>query len=97
MLSTFRADIARLPIVTRLGLWVFGTGAALDLIVHTAPEALSETMHNYLGHDGATAHLVTIAGMLAIVAGVMDQAIRKQSPKPAVEQERKEEPIARGQ
>jgi hypothetical protein len=93
MFSTFRAELARLPIVTRLGLWVFGAGAALDMLVHLAPSALSETMHNYLGHDGATAHLVTIVGMLAIVMGVMERAIRKQAPRTVEVQEREEEPI----
>ncbi len=72
-----------LTLLQRAGLPTFVTGATLDLFYHAAPIAWLPTIDRYLGPDGSRAHLITFAGMVLILASVLDAAVslRRQSPE----------------
>ncbi len=60
-----------LPGILQVGLIVFALGAALDIVFHIAPAGWSSVLRLILGQDGHIAHLVTFAGMVIIVVGIL--------------------------
>jgi hypothetical protein len=69
--------LAQLPGLTRLGLLVLLLGAAGDLTFHALPETAA--LQPLLGGDGYYAHLVTFAGMLVMLIGVLRQGLSAES------------------
>lgn len=66
-----------LPRLCRAGLVLFGAGGAGDLVYHTAPAHLAATLTPLLGAEAGRAHLVTLAGMVAILASVVWRGLRR--------------------
>jgi hypothetical protein len=56
------------------GLAVVFVGAAADVAFHVLTPPLPFALSALLGVDGVHAHLLTLAGMLAAVLGLVDQA-----------------------
>ncbi len=63
-------EYVSLPGLMRLGLVILLIGAALDMFYHLAPAAWVGTAEIILGRDGYNAHLVTLVGMLIMIAGL---------------------------
>lgn len=66
--------LQRIPLLVLLGLLLMAIGAALDVVVHLGP------VHDH--GDGAldehVAHLIGIAGMAFVLAGVVTHGVRRQ-------------------
>ena len=71
--------LAELPWLTRFGLLVLLLGAVGDLTYHAWPAAEPALLQLLLGADGYRAHLVTFAGMLVMLVGVVRQGLSAQS------------------
>jgi hypothetical protein len=59
-----------------IGVLVFGTGDLADVLYHSAPAAWQPTLEAYLGTDGELAHLALFAGMVLVVAGLIQTGLR---------------------
>jgi hypothetical protein len=55
---------------------LFGVGAAGDLGHHTLPHHLSMALTPFVGPNAYYAHVLTLVGMLTLVASVLWQAAR---------------------
>lgn len=67
--------LRRIPLLVVLGLLLMATGAVVDVVVHLGPA------HDH-GHGGGLdehgAHLIGIAGMVLVLAGVIIYGARRQ-------------------
>ncbi len=59
-----------------LGSGVLALGGLGDLLYHALPPAALAPMALLLGPDGATAHLITFAGMAVALLGVVVRGLR---------------------
>ena len=66
-----RVEWAELPILLRSGLLVFVVGSFLDLSHHATMLPWSQSLEPYLGSDGEWAHVITLAGMVLIMVGIL--------------------------
>ena len=64
----------RLAPLVAAGLAVVFVGAAADLVFHLLAPSLPSAMRALLGDRGVHAHLLTLAGMLVAVLGLVGQA-----------------------
>ena len=71
-IETLRTDLAALPGTVRLGLGVSAIGGAADLVTHASFSAGSAGNGTEL-----SAHLVTFAGMVLVLAGVVVDGVRQ--------------------
>ena len=69
-LESWIAEYISLPGLMRLGLVILLLGAALDMFYHLAPAGWVGTAEILLGRNGYNAHLVTLIGMLLMIAGL---------------------------
>jgi hypothetical protein len=77
MTSVPRAARATAQAVTvvRAGALLFAEGAVADVVYHLVPTPLP-ALERLLGPGGAHAHLATLLGMVAILAGVLLRGLR---------------------
>ncbi len=75
----FAIDIVRrtrrLPLLVLIGLALMAAGGTIDVILHLDPE--SQHAHETFGSEHL-AHLVGIAGMVLVLAGVVAHGARRQ-------------------
>jgi hypothetical protein len=71
--------LRRLPVVVLIGLAVMALGGVLDVVIHLAPGA-----HHAHGSFASehVAHLVGIAGMTLVLAGVVIHGVRTTHRRP---------------
>jgi hypothetical protein len=67
--------LRRLPLLMLIGLAVMAAGGALDVILHLGPS--SEHVHAGFGSEHV-AHVIGIAGMVLVLAGVVSHGARRQ-------------------
>lgn len=84
-----------LPRPMRLGLIVFAFGGFLNVLYYASPSGWMLFLNNYLGTNGSTAHLVTLAGMVVVMLGVFRTAFTGARRSRDNDIKRKEEPIDR--
>ena len=68
-------EVARLPVATRIGLAVMVAAAALDVAIHLL--AAPHGAHGSFSMEHA-AHMLGIAGMVLVLAGVVTHGARRQ-------------------
>lgn len=66
-----------LPRLCQAGLVLFGAGGAGDLVYHASPAHLAAALTPLLGAEAGRAHLVTLAGMVAILVSVVWRGLRR--------------------
>lgn len=65
--------LRRISLLVMLGLLLMATGAVVDVVVHLGP------VHDHTGGlDEHGAHLIGIAGMALVLAGVVTHGARRQ-------------------
>lgn len=77
--------VRRLPILMLLGLAVMAVGGALDIVVHGL--GFAHAAHDHVHDFGIEhlAHLVGIAGMVLVLAGLVTHGARRQRRIPALQ------------
>jgi len=79
--------VSDIPPGSRLGLLIIGVGFVADLVAHLAPG--SDLNQAHLTSPQLSAHLVVVAGMVLVLAGVVADGIRNgRSPRRALAQGR---------
>lgn len=73
VMPKIRRSFASLPIVMRVGLILVGLGGAIDLVYHLGSGAPASNP----GTVGTIGHLVTLAGMVVAMLGLIEVALRK--------------------
>lgn len=63
-------------LLIRIGLGLFLLGAAGDIAHHALPHALTHDVDPVLGAEAYRAHLATLLGMFAVVAGPLGKGVR---------------------
>lgn len=76
--------LARLPLLMLLGLGLMAIGGVLDVAIHLALDP-AEHAHEAFGGEHL-AHLVGIAGMTVVLAGVVAHGARRQLRRRAASQ-----------
>jgi hypothetical protein len=67
----------RLPGWLHLGLAVFLIGVSGDLVYHALPAWSALTLEPLLGAEASRAHVVTLVGMVVIMAGVLRRGLSR--------------------
>ena len=70
MLRHFFDELVHMPRLLRAGLMVFAASGAIDLVYHSAPINVQESLSPYLGHEAHAVHVMIFIGMLLILIGV---------------------------
>ena len=66
-----------LPGLMRIGLLLLAAGGSLDIIHHTAPLASTMHLRDYPSGDELLAHVVTLAGMVVTLLGLLMRPSRR--------------------
>ena len=71
-----RRELARLPVLARVGLGVIVSGGLLDVAVHLGP--VQDHVHPGAHVEEHMAHLIGVVGMALTWAGVVVDGVRRQ-------------------
>ena len=72
--SLLKLSATRLLLLGTLLVCIGGLG---DIAFHSLPAALDRTLEPLLGADGIRAHIMTLAGMLVALTGVIGRGLRR--------------------
>jgi hypothetical protein len=71
-----RREMGGVPRLFHLGLAILALGGAGDLAYHLSAPPLAGTLETVLGVGADRAHLVTLAGMVVLLSGVLGKGLR---------------------
>lgn len=77
--------VRRIPALLLIGVALMAVGGAADVVAHLVVPADAHYAHRVMGGDptGHVAHLIGLAGMVLVLAGVVMHGVRSTRRRPA--------------